>query len=92
MRKKQHPSDIEFYRIRRNLNKILSPMTWPERWAYLEEKAKKAIPDPQYLTPERLAEQEAYVKEALAKYRAQKTAKAALVCGEDPAEYKTQTP
>jgi len=90
--KKQHPSDVEFYRIRRNLNKILLPMTWPERWAYLEAKAAKAIPNPLYSTPERKAEQEAYVKEALAKYRAQKAAKAALVCGEDPAEYNAQTP
>jgi len=72
-------------------------MTWPERRAYIHKKATQfanTVLDPKYHTPEREAEQEAYVKEALEKYRAQKAAEAAqaaLVFGEDSAEYKTQT-
>jgi len=89
--KKQHPSDVEFYRIRRELNKILLPMTWPERMAYIKKEAAKAIPNPKYLTPERIAEQEAYVKEALAKFRASRGGRP-LFCSEDSAEYNTQTP
>ena len=96
MKNKQHPSDVEFYRIRRKLNKILLPMTWPERMAYIHEEAKKAIPNPLYSTPERRAERDAYVKRVAAEYRAQKAAKkaaeAALAFGEDPAKYNTQTP
>ena len=88
--KKQHPSDVEFYRNRRKLNKILLPMTWPQRWAYINKEARTAVPNPKYLTPERIAEQEAYVKEALAKYRASPDANP-LLCGEDSAEYNTQT-
>ena len=96
--KKPNTIEAEIDAIRLKLYKKTKHMTGSELIAFTRNRVANIVLNPKYLTPEYQAEQDAYVKRVAAEYRAQKAAKkaaeaaqAALVFGEDSAEYKTQT-